>query len=1140
MISSKDAGFPDDGVYRYDDLGNRARLAANDRGAGLVVHPVTGDIYASEPNFGRVYRTEFGGTGRSTWVSDLHPGDDDPIGIAIAPANYTGPLVSPGEGIVVDRGFNSEDGVFAFSTTAAGVGIPLADDNSVLEDAVDVAVTSTAIYIADAVGVIYELGASGLVPVTTSESILMPLGIAVDPLTEDLLVLDYGEQRVVRLNPSTGFVSPVFSNLSIAPNTFAGIDVSPDGTRIVISDRLNDAIYLFRFQTQDAYQASPGEVSTLTKNPNGSFTRTFPDKSRIEYDALGRQVTEIDRNGNTTSLEYDSQSRLVRVTDAVGQQTNIAYAGARISSITDPANRTTNFEHSSSGDLTRIEFPDGTDKRFTYDNQHRLIAEESTTGFTTRHQYDDFGRYKSSTWPDGSSPQSAAYNLAGLFDGQTAGTESSPAPALRPNERRATYVDGLGRESTAEMARRGQIVASENTAGLTTQGARDLDDNLTAVTYPSGETRAYSYDENGNLTASADPLHGANYGFTHDAEFNELSSITSPSGGTTSMVRDANGNLTSVTTELGRTEAATYDGSGNVETTTSALGTVTTIVRDAFENVVSVTEGSGADARTTSYGRDAVGRVTTITDAESSSLSIGYDLWNRPVSLTEPDNRTTNLSYNDFGDLTSLTTPANRTHHFDYGRNGQLSAYRAPEISGNAFITEFEYDASQALERVTWPDSRSMSLLYDFAGRPETVRIAEGDYTTVYDSLTGLVSAISSADGTALAFDYIGALLTSQTWSGEVSGQVSVSYDTTRRVSSVSVAGGESVAYTYDLDENPETGGAITLVRDAVSGLVSDAPLGATNTTFGYNAFEEITSTVTTHLGNPVYSEVYERDKVGRVTKRTETLSGTTTVYDFVYDAEYRLAQVIRNGAVVEDFDYDISDNLVQYSTPTTISAGVYDEQDRQLEFRGAQYSYNAAGQLTQKVDPSGTTLFSYDVLGNLLSVTLPNGDVISYIIDGLGRRVGKKRNGVFVKGWLYLDGLSPIAELNSSGVVETTFVYLTSVNVPDYFIRSGQTYRIVTDARGSPRVVMDVVSGAIVQRIDYNAFGQKTFDSSPGFQPFAFVGGLDDTDTGLVRLGRSRLRPRRCPFHRQRPDPHRRRSKQLLRLRRQRPRQPI
>jgi len=41
-----------------------------------------------------------------------------------------------------------------------------------------------------------------------------------------------------------------------------------------------------------------------------------------------------------------------------------------------------------------------------------------------------------------------------------------------------------------------------------------------------------------------------------------------------------------------------------------------------------------------------------------------------------------------------------------------------------------------------------------------------------------------------------------------------------------------------------------------------------------------------------------------------------------------------------------------------------------------------------------------------------------------------------------------------------------------------------------------------VAQRLDYDEYGVVINDSHPGFQPFAYAGGLYDVDTGLVRFG--------------------------------------
>lgn len=68
--------------------------------------------------------------------------------------------------------------------------------------------------------------------------------------------------------------------------------------------------------------------------------------------------------------------------------------------------------------------------------------------------------------------------------------------------------------------------------------------------------------------------------------------------------------------------------------------------------------------------------------------------------------------------------------------------------------------------------------------------------------------------------------------------------------------------------------------------------------------------------------------------------------------------------------------------------------------------------------------------------------------------------------------------------------------------IKGGITYKIVTDHIGSVRQVVNTSNGTVIQKIDYDEFGQVLSDSNEGFQPFGFAGGLYDPNTRLVRFG--------------------------------------
>ena len=113
-------------------------------------------------------------------------------------------------------------------------------------------------------------------------------------------------------------------------------------------------------------------------------------------------------------------------------------------------------------------------------------------------------------------------------------------------------------------------------------------------------------------------------------------------------------------------------------------------------------------------------------------------------------------------------------------------------------------------------------------------------------------------------------------------------------------------------------------------------------------------------------------------------------------------------------------------------------------------------------------------MLGNLLSVTLPSGTLIEYVIDASNRRIGKKVGPpgatVLVRKWLYKDGLNPIYEeawdATSSTWVQTRFVYASRGNVPDFLIRDGVTYRVISDHLGSPRLVINTTNGLVEQAL--------------------------------------------------------------------------
>jgi RHS repeat-associated protein len=206
-------------------------------------------------------------------------------------------------------------------------------------------------------------------------------------------------------------------------------------------------------------------------------------------------------------------------------------------------------------------------------------------------------------------------------------------------------------------------------------------------------------------------------------------------------------------------------------------------------------------------------------------------------------------------------------------------------------------------------------------------------------------------------------------------------------------------------------------------------------------------------------------------------------------------------------YSYDANGNRIAHITAAGVDSGTYDAQDRMLRYAGTEYLYTRNGDLQTKISGTDTTKYTYDTFGNLTQVVMPpvpsgNGDVIQYVIDGQNRRIAKKVNGRIVDKWLYAGQLTPVAELDSANNIIARFS-------GEYMNRKDTVFQMISDYLGCVRLVVNVNTGAIAQKLDYDEFGNVIYDSNPGFQPFGFGGGLYDNDTKLVRYGERDYDPR-------------------------------
>lgn len=926
-----------------------------------------------------------------------------------------------------------------------------------------------------------------------ASSLRSPQGLAVTP-DGTVLVAELGRHVVTAIEPE-GTIRPFAGNglrttspegsLSRTTTTSYPMDarIAADGSVLLAISGEN------KFRRTRSVFPPMRKSGTVVPSSDGSVAYVFVDGRHVrtvdtvtgvtlwtlQYDDSGRLTSISDLNGNVATIERDTGGNPTAIVAPGGQRTSIALTGGKLTRIVNPAGEAHDFTYNEAGLLETLTDPRRDLHRFTYDADGLLIKDEDPVG-----GFIALGR----------SGRGSNYTI----------TRSSA------EGRTQSYALGVTEEGAATRLHTGTDGLPRN---RTQYGA------TTIVTQPDGTTVVTS--------RSSDPR----FGFS--APLVASTTTTLPSGlsrsvtaGSTAILDDPNDplSLVSLTDETiinGRRSSSTYLRSTNTVTQTSAAGRQTTLTLDAkgratevqmatfapvkysyapTGDVQSVTIGN----RTYTFGYNARRELASISDPLSRTVQFSYDDAGRVLTQTLPDGRIIGFTHDADSNLTSVTPPSRPAHSLTWTPIGLFAIYAPPDVDGAAATARNEYDRDRGLLRVTRPDGTVLTPGYDASGRMTSMETPLQTLRWTYSSASGALTRAEDGLGGALQYIYDGPLVKSETWSGDVAGVVAMDYDSSFRVSS-ETAMGSQVLFAYDADSLLTRAGDLTLVPDSATGLLSGSTLGAVTDQWTYNEFGEPMTYTASFGSSDIATFAYTRDEIGRIESQTATVAGVTSTSEYEYDTQGRLKSVTTDGTATT-YEYDANGNRTVRTHAGVTTSGSYDAQDRLTSYGGATYDYNLNGELIEKSDSAGRTGYEYDAFGGLRSVSLPDTRVVDYVVDAQGRRIGRKVDGTMTHGWLYAGQLQIVAELDGTGATVSRFVYGSRTNVPDYMIKAGAIFRIISDHLGSPRMVVNASSGALIQSITYDEFGNVLSDTNPGFQPFGFAGGLYDRETGLVRFG--------------------------------------
>jgi RHS repeat-associated protein len=916
-----------------------------------------------------------------------------------------------------------------------------------------------------------------------------PTSFAVD--REDRIYIADRFKHIVRVVGSDGVIarlagtgssgSPPAAAGGLARATSVGspwaVATAPDGSVLVI-EFFADVLRRI---------ASPFSGFSITE-----FAIPEEDGRTLYYfDGSGRHLRTVDSVTGIVALRfgYDSAGHVISITDADDRVAAVEWNADVPAAIVAPTGERTVLELGVDGYLSKITNPANEAVRLIYNAGGLLTSYTDARESVHEFRYDDKGRLLFDGDPDGGS---TTLTRSGADLSYTVTRTSAEGDAT-------TYAvtDEAEQKTTQTTAPNGlTTVTQRNTLGQTiisgpqgTMSLMELPDSRFGAAAPLG---SHTFSTPGGLTLAMTPSRTAQLSNTGDPlSLTRLTNLMTINGHVWRSEYDVATRTQSVRSPAARTATATFDERGRLLQVVTPGLDAATYAWDELGHLTTFTVGR----RTATYSYDDNDRLTSLLGPLGDTAAISYDNAGRPITQTLPGGRVITFTYDATGNVATVTPSGRDTHGMTYRRTAGLpESYTSPLGA----TTHYKWTRDRQLATVDLPDERSIAMGYDSARRLVTFTTTSLGQRQFSWGATGMLDSVAApATDASLQFSWDGSLLRREEWSGPITGSVTWEYNNDYRVTNEN-----GISYGYDADGLLIAAGAMTLTRHSSTGLLTGAALGTVTDSWTHDGFGSVISHAATRGGIAVFSEQFIRDDGGRITQVSETLYGAASIRTFGYDEAGRLTAVDQDGQPVASYSYDPNGNRLTHATADGTKNGSFDADDRLLSYSGATYTYTDAGMLRTRSDVTGTTTFDYDEIGNLRSVALPNGRTIEYVIDGRDRRVGKKIDGSLVRAWLYGDDYRIVAELDGTGAVVSRFVYGTRMNVPDFMLRDGHTYRIVSDHRGTPRAVLDVATGVAVQEVGYDEFGNVLADSNPAFQPFGFAGGLYDFETALLRFG--------------------------------------
>lgn len=533
------------------------------------------------------------------------------------------------------------------------------------------------------------------------------------------------------------------------------------------------------------------------------------------------------------------------------------------------------------------------------------------------------------------------------------------------------------------------------------------------------------------------------------------------------------------------------------------------------------------------YTYDIAGNVTGITDAKGYTIQNSYDKLNRCIASENANGETVQNSYDIFGNIKKqMITAQNGEEHILYQReydgegrlisdtdnsvnsntytynalgqleqmqdkNGRLhnSEYNAAGVCDRNYIVDTDSELSDEQYQYLTPFGASMTIKTNASYNPETQKYS-GSFSEVRDtsySPTGKMLTDKSkyyyATGTENVFfqpqigytyDSMGNV-TSATYSciDDVNQRKYTlgaywEYDK-NRISRVQVTDGAK-------DSSDNANASYEFYADGKLKSVTYPPLSdgsVLKSVYTYDGLSRLKTLTNTKDATVLSEYSYEYDKNNNIVSVAETVVGVQKNTVFTYDKLNRIASVAGDKGADSYYEYDFRGNRKANF-----------EQIDFLAEKSAAYQYDIYDDMTRATVDGDVTKAAYGINGSRF-VKRENSDMPTYFIYDKDARLVAEAALMYVT----IDSEQKVA-------VHPIRQYIWG---PDRVLAqidflTGESYYYLYNGHGDVIQIVDT-DGNIVNRYDYDVWGNFITKEETVHNPFTYFGQTYDENTGLYYL---------------------------------------